>query len=41
MEVKSKKKPVEDKGKEKLLPNFYYRRRMEDINADIRQQLQE
>ena len=41
VEVKAKKKPVDDKGKEKLLPNFYYRRRMEDINADIRQQLQE
>lgn len=28
-------------GREKLLPNFYYRRRVEDINADIKQQLQE
>lgn len=28
-------------GREKLLPNFYYRRRVEDINADIKQQLQD
>lgn len=39
-EVKEKKKmPAE--GREKLLPNFYYRRRVEDINADIKQQLQD